>query len=564
MKLNPKNIFLRILLYLFMTFLFVIIIFTTWYHFDTKISKPKANESLVNTLQRETLGPDQYRIGNNWLKKNEYGLWEMYLEGSPFERGVISGKLTEELVYKQEKAFVDKIKEMIPSESYLDFLKYFIRFFNRDIDEYILPEYQQEIYGISFSASDDFNFIGTKYERMLNYHAAHDIGHALQDLMLVGCTSFASNMGYADSSLIIGRNFDFYINDAFAEDKIVCFVKPDKGYPFTFITWASMIGVVSGMNYEGLTITINAGKSDMPLRAATPISLLAREILQYASSIEEAIEISKKRQIFVSESLLIGSAKDNRAVIIEKSPSKIGIYSVQDSYLVCSNHFQSDAFKNDQANLDQITGSASFMRQNRATEIIDHRDTDTLSYLDAATILRDRYGLNEQPIGIGNEKAMAQMVSHHSVIFQPLKRNIWVSTAPYQLGEYLNYNLNDFFSNYYAYPDTPAFDTALTILADPFLYTVEYVSYVKYKEERIHLKHATQGKTQLEDDYISKFIALNPGYFESYKLAGDYYAAIGDSEKALHYYNYALNKDFEKKSQKEEVLDKIQSLQKNR
>jgi predicted choloylglycine hydrolase len=544
--------------------MFVIIIFTTWYHFDTKISKPKANESLVNTLQRETLGPDQYRIGNNWLKKNEYGLWEMYLEGSPFERGVISGKLTEELVYKQEKAFVDKIKEMIPSESYLDFLKYFIRFFNRDIDEYILPEYQQEIYGISFSASDDFNFIGTKYERMLNYHAAHDIGHALQDLMLVGCTSFASNMGYADSSLIIGRNFDFYINDAFAEDKIVCFVKPDKGYPFTFITWASMIGVVSGMNYEGLTITINAGKSDMPLRAATPISLLAREILQYASSIEEAIEISKKRQIFVSESLLIGSAKDNRAVIIEKSPSKIGIYSVQDSYLVCSNHFQSDAFKNDQANLDQITGSASFMRQNRATEIIDHRDTDTLSYLDAATILRDRYGLNEQPIGIGNEKAMAQMVSHHSVIFQPLKRNIWVSTAPYQLGEYLNYNLNDFFSNYYAYPDIPAFDTALTILADPFLYTVEYVSYVKYKEERIHLKHATQGKTQLEDDYISKFIALNPGYFESYKLAGDYYAAIGDSEKALHYYNYALNKDFEKKSQKEEVLDKIQSLQKNR
>jgi predicted choloylglycine hydrolase len=510
----------------------------------------------------EILGPDQYRIGNNWLKKNEYGLWEMYLEGSPFERGVISGKLTEELVYKQEKAFVDKIKEMIPSESYLDFLKYFIRFFNRDIDEYILPEYQQEIYGISFSASDDFNFIGTKYERMLNYHAAHDIGHALQDLMLVGCTSFASNMGYADSSLIIGRNFDFYINDAFAEDKIVCFVKPDKGYPFTFITWASMIGVVSGMNYEGLTITINAGKSDMPLRAATPISLLAREILQYASSIEEAIEISKKRQIFVSESLLIGSAKDNRAVIIEKSPSKIGIYSVQDSYLVCSNHFQSDAFKNDQANLDQITGSASFMRQNRATEIIDHRDT--LSYLDAATILRDRYGLNEQPIGIGNEKAMAQMVSHHSVIFQPLKRNIWVSTAPYQLGEYLNYNLNDFFSNYYAYPDIPAFDTALTILADPFLYTVEYVSYVKYKEERIHLKHATQGKTQLEDDYISKFIALNPGYFESYKLAGDYYAAIGDSEKALHYYNYALNKDFEKKSQKEEVLDKVQSLQKNR
>ncbi len=80
--------------------------------------------------------------------------------------------------------------------------------------------------------------------------------------------SFAANMGFADSSLIIGRNFDFYINDAFAEDKIVCFENPDKGYQFAYITWASMIGVVSGMNNQGLTVTINAGKSDIPYKAA--------------------------------------------------------------------------------------------------------------------------------------------------------------------------------------------------------------------------------------------------------------------------------------------------------
>jgi len=562
MKCKPKNKFLRILLFLLLTIVLVILIFLTWYHFDTQLSKPAADESIVNKLHRETAVTDQYQIGNNWLKKNTYGLWEMYLEGPAFERGVVSGKLTRELIYKQEKSFVDQIREMIPSESYLNFLKYFIRFFNRDIDEYILPEYQEEIYGISFSASDDFNFIGTKYERMLNYHAAHDVGHALQDLMLVGCTSFAANMGFADSSMIIGRNFDFYINDAFAEDKIICFVRPDEGHEFAYITWASMIGVVSGMNNKGLTVTINAGKSDVPFRAATPISLLAREILQYAANIEEAIEISKKRKTFVSESLLIGSASDNEAVIIEKSPSKFGVYSVDNEYLVCSNHFQSEAFENDGANREQLAISASFMRQNRATEMLDHRDT--LSYLGAATILRDRYGPNEQPIGIGNEKAMAQMISHHSVIFQPLKRNIWVSTAPYQLGEYLNYNLDDFFGTLYAKPSINIHDTTLTIPADPFLYTVEYKSYVKYKEERLRLKKATQSKTQLEEDYINKFIALNPGYFESYVLAGEYYAAIGDSEKALHFYNYALHKEFEKDSQKEEVLDKIQSLQNSR
>jgi len=195
--------------------------FVLWYQVDTRISLPEVDTTIVTQLERIELGPDNYAVGNNWLRKNEFGLWEMYVEGPPFEMGVAAGKLTEELIYNQEKAFVEKIRELVPSDAYLKFLKYFIKFFNRDIDEYILPEYQEEIFGISFSCSDDFDFIGTNYDRMLNYHGAHDIGHALQDLMLVGCTSFAANMGFSDSSLIVGRNFDFYINEAFAEDKIV-------------------------------------------------------------------------------------------------------------------------------------------------------------------------------------------------------------------------------------------------------------------------------------------------------------------------------------------------------
>lgn len=546
-------------MFLLLAVALVIITFFTWYHFDTQISKPAVDESIVKNLRRETTGPDQYQIGNSWLKKNTYGLWEMYLEGPAFERGVVSGKLTKELIYKQEKSFVDQIKEMIPSESYLNFLKYFIRFFNRDIDEYILNEYQEEIYGISFSASDDFDFIGSKYERMLNYHAAHDVGHALQDLMLVGCTSFAANMGYTDSSMIIGRNFDFYINDAFAEDKIICFVKPDEGHEFAYITWASMIGVVSGMNNKGLTVTINAGKSDVPFRAATPISLLAREILQYATNIEEATEIAKKRKTFVAESLLIGSASDNQAVIIEKSPSKLGVYSVDNEYLVCSNHFQSNAFADDKNNNDQISTSASLYRQNRTIEMLSKEDT--LSYLEAAAILRNRWGLNEQPIGIGNEKAMAQMISHHSVIFQPLKRNIWISTAPYQLGKYLNYNLSDFFSADYMNPSATMYNTASTIPDDPFLYSVEFKNYLQYKSELVKLKEATQNKILLEDNYIDYFIALNPGYFESYVLAADYYQSIGNTEKALQLYSKSLNKEFEKTSQRQKVEEKIQAIE---
>ena len=85
--------------------------------------------------------------------------------------------------------------------------------------------------------------------------------------------------------MIIGRNFDFYVGDKFAEDKIVAFFNPAKGYKFMTVTWGGFIGAVSGMNEKGITVTINAAKSSLPTGSATPVSLVTREILQYAKNI---------------------------------------------------------------------------------------------------------------------------------------------------------------------------------------------------------------------------------------------------------------------------------------
>src|SRR5690606_12968288 len=148
---------------------------------------------------------------------SESGLYEMYTSGAALERGMKNGKLSRELLIAQEEAFTHQIRKMIPSESYLKLLKYIVGFMNRDLEEHVLPEYQQEIYGISLSASDSFSWIGTNYTRQLNYHAAHDIGHALQNMMLVGCTSFGAwDQKTADGAMLLGRNFDFWVGDEFA------------------------------------------------------------------------------------------------------------------------------------------------------------------------------------------------------------------------------------------------------------------------------------------------------------------------------------------------------------
>ena len=136
--------------------------------------------------------PGFYTIKNNWFRKSNSGLYEMYVEGTPFELGVVNGKLTKELVQRQEDHFSEQINKMIPSKFYLHFLKYFIGWFNRNLDKNVTEEYKEEIYGVSESASDKYDYIGSNYQRILNYHAAHDIGHALQNLALVGCTSFGT------------------------------------------------------------------------------------------------------------------------------------------------------------------------------------------------------------------------------------------------------------------------------------------------------------------------------------------------------------------------------------
>ena len=64
------------------------------------------------------------RYDSSFLRQAHPGFWELYLKGGPEERGAAIGQLCKSLMYKQEKAFVDQIYEMIPSKRYVDFLKY--------------------------------------------------------------------------------------------------------------------------------------------------------------------------------------------------------------------------------------------------------------------------------------------------------------------------------------------------------------------------------------------------------------------------------------------------------
>ena len=551
--------FFKIIFVIIVILFFAGVIITTWFQLDTRVHIPEPADRSVTKLSVDNPEKDFYTYGRNWIQRGNSGLWELYLEGKPFERGVIEGKLTRGLIEKQEQVFTDQIAEMIPSPAYLKFLKYFIFWFNRDLEDYIPDEYKSEIYGISLSASDKFSFIGNNYQRLLNYHSAHDIGHALQDLHMVGCTSFGVWKDKSrDGSLLIGRNFDFYVGDEFARNKIVCFEKPEKGYPFMMITWGGMAGAVSGMNEQGLTVTINAAKSDIPYSARTPISILAREILQYAKNIKEAYCIAQKRETFVSESILIGSAADGKASIIEKSPYKIALVEPQDNYIVSTNHFRSATFRADPKNVKYIKENASLYRYKKMLQ--DITEEQPLDVMGMAKILMDRSGLNHADIGMGNEKAVNQLIAHHSIIFEPEKRLVWVSNGPWQIGGYTCYDIFKIFHNFVGLRQrTEISEPGRSISPDRFLNSDSYKLFNRFRELRKELRKMGRSgeKTNLQRSYIYELIGTNPDFFEVYSLAGDYFYSKNQPDSAEGYYRKALGKVIPRQNEKQKIIEKL-------
>ena len=485
-----------------------------------------------------------YSLGNNQLFQNEQGIWELYLEGDALERGVANGNLTRELIHHQEIAFMDKLQEMVPSENYRGFLKSFVSWFNRKLYLHVPEEYKQEIYGVSRYGLERYNDFAPGYIRMLYFHGAHDIGHALQDLMLVGCTSFAAwDSKTEDGQLLLGRNFDFYAGDKFGEQKIAAFVNPDSGNKFMMYTWGGMIGAVSGMNEKGITVTINAGKSKMPLLAKTPISLVAREILQYASSTAEAIEIAKKREVFVSESIMVGSGDEKKAILIEVSPSNFGVYEVQNSdELICSNHFQSEPYSKDDRNLKTIEESHSQYRYDRMQELVS--GTDKLNPEKAVAILRNMKGLKDKKIGLGNEKAINQLLAHHGIVFKPEVRKVWVSSNPYQMGEFVAYDLDEVFDKFEnGLVAGSVADSDNNIPESEFIKTKSFQDYEEFRKLEIEVKNQLVNEIKLSGETAQKLIQLNPDFWEAWYLAGNIYYNNADYKNAVIHFKQAKQRE---------------------
>ena len=391
------------------------------------------------------VGGDRVYLGRNWFERRD-GLPVLYLTGTPFEIGYANGVLTENYIHRQEDAVLDLLHQVAPYQWTQFVLKFLVTYRNRRLSDAIPEACRMEIFGLSRGCPDAHPGVGPFYHRILNYHAAQDISYMLMNSPLIrgGCTAFGAwAPGTRDGHLLLGRNFDWEAAPVFDEDRMVILCEPDEGIPFISLAWAGMAGCVSAMNRNGLAVTVNGAPSQLPAGTGAPTCIVARDVVQHASNIQEAVEIIRRYRVFVSAQFLVGSRQDGRFVVVEKTPEQTVVREPSDvGFTVCANHYMTAALTNDPINLKYLQADTSLPRYARMAELLQ-RNAGTLDATQSAFILRDRKLADDRFAGNGHRSSLNPLIATHSVIMDLTEGIFWAATPPHQMGRFVAFNVNN-------------------------------------------------------------------------------------------------------------------------
>lgn len=472
-------------------------------------------------------------LGKSWAGRRE-GLTVVHLRGSPFEIGYAHGVLLEQQMHTLEKEFMQLIHEYVPRRWVVTVLKWYVIYRNRHLTDHVPLNYRMEIYGTTLGCRDIHPKEGSFYNRMLNYHAAHDVSYMMIDNPLVsraGCTSFGAWGGATEGGhLITGRNFDWEAAEVFSRDRVVVMCEPDDGIPFISLSWAGMAGVVSGMNRAGVSVTINGAPSSLPRDPATPVAMVAREVLQRAHNLAETLDILRRAKVFVSTLWLVGSRADGRFVVVEKTPDSTQVREPQGDSIVCANHFQTPGLRDDAHNRSHINEATSAARQARLMELMQ-RTNGTISVTRAAEFLRDRKLAGGAFAGNGHRATLNAFIATHSTVMDLTDGIFWAAAPPTQLGKFVAFDVQDFSREL---PER-------TVAPDPALASGEFERARQAQKSLAEGQRALRGKdAQAALKLAEKAETLNPGFYQNAALRGRALLALGQPTEAVQSLEAAL------------------------
>ncbi len=280
------------------------------------------------------------------------------------------------------------------------------------------------------------------YPRMVFLHALYDIALSFEHSPLLGCTAFGLGPdATADGHALFARAFDFEAADVFDRDKALFVVREEGKIPFASIAWPGLVGVVTGMNAEGVAVAVNGGRAREPSTTGMPVAFSLRETLENARDTEEAITILSRQNVMVSHIVFVGDAK-GRFVVVERAPGTPAFVreSKDPSRLAVTNHFEGP-LAGDPRDVRVRDTTTTLPRRARVEELVAAVAPRSASAPRAVAMLRDHTCAGGVACPLGDRRAVDAFIATHGVVFDLTAKEAWVSEGPHLSGRFVKIDL---------------------------------------------------------------------------------------------------------------------------
>lgn len=477
--------------------------------------------------------------GRSHLER-EGRLWKLHLEGSAVQMGDAHGRLTSRLLYELDQQVQDLLDRRYGTglESWTAAM--LLRWDYRGADRHLEEPWRDALAAMARAVPEFRTERTSSYHRLFLYQCFHGLAQRLDDVILEGSMfAVAPKRSNERGNLIIGRTLSIDVGREFEADRLVTFHRPDGKYPFVSVGWPGLMGVVTGINARGIFVALDAARTDDPLEDGTPLPFVLRQVLEEADTLEQAVEILREAKVRTSGIILVGDGRARRSAVVEVAArgreDRRTLRGEDDAVVWATNHMIKESFEGDLQNDWIRRYTSSGYRYDRLKELL----ADVSGGLDpsqAVEILRDRKGLGDSRLGLGNRNALENLATTHSVIVDATAMVMWVAEGPSTLGRYQAFDLGRLLVRS-DQPPAPLDD----LPPDPLLYSEEYRDYEEAIEAIEHARNLlSRGFPERASWSAQVALALAPDVGDLHRLLGDIERELGRPELALQHYRRYL------------------------
>jgi isopenicillin-N N-acyltransferase-like protein len=385
------------------------------------------------------VAPGLRTLGRSYVLERD-GLTEVGLYGDPVQIGTAHSRLLYAAMLENEGALLHRFDAVVPSAVARTLLVDLAELRYRDIDRGISADRRREIAaGALAFAPDPYASVLPTYQRFLYLNALYDMSLSFEHSPLVGCTTVAFHgTAKPDGGVLLARAFDMEVDPVFDRHKAVFLVHEDGKIPFASVAWPGLVGVVSGMNREGLAVVVHGARAGETTSIGEPVVHALRRVLSEGRTVEDAVRLLGEREPLVSHIVIAADAEGNVAAI-ERVPGAHPSVRPLPERAAVTNHLEGP-FRDDPKNQRVLRESTTLARRARADELVA-RAPQPLDARAALAILRDHSAAGDAPLPLGDRRAIDAQIATHGVLFDTRTKTLWVSEAPHLSGKFVAFDL---------------------------------------------------------------------------------------------------------------------------